>query len=378
MHSTAERHPEALLKAVLDNVGVALAVIDTQGRVVFTNQAALQMYGAENAISGVSFQEWRKNYVFRDRKGHPIPLEQAPVVRALAGEEVPPLEIDVILPDGRRKWLHVAAHPFSIFGMAGVFVIVTDETEQVRLRRALEQAQNHEVFGLMVAALAHDLNNMLSVISGNVALLREERIPEAAHAQLEQMTVALQRGAALTKRLAAYKRTQQQQLRPVQINDLVNIALHLVNPLLRGRIRVKAELGLLPEIKVDPSQIEQVLVNLILNAIDAMPEGGELTLRTEKVEGALADMGGREASFVCIRVADSGIGIPEAVQTKIFDPFFTTKQEGEGSGLGLASAQAIVRLHSGHIRVKSAPNAGAKFSIYLPLEQNTSSRERAA
>lgn len=380
MRSTPLPHPDVLLDAVLDNVGVALLVIDAQGRFAFTNQTALHMFGWAGSVGGASLEELHRvygDYVFRDDQGHPFPTEQAPIIRALAGEEIPPQYLDVTLPNGRRKWLHAAAHHFSVLGMTGVIVIITDETEQVTLRRALEQAQTTEELGLIVGGLAHDLNNMLSVISENLALLRgDEHVPETSQARLEQMTVALDRGSALAARLVRYSRPQELQPRPVQINDLVNVALKLIDPLRKSRIRVKAELGLLPAAEIDPERIEQVLVNLMLNAIDAMPEGGELTVRTEMVERAAMtaialdeDKGKRATSFVCISVADTGIGIPKELQPNIFAPFFTSKPSGKGSGLGLASAYAIVRQHSGHIKVQSAPNAGTKFSIYLPIEE---------
>jgi len=377
---------ETLLPAVLDSVGVAFVVVDAEGKFVFTNQAALQMLGRAESVSGLSLRELRRDYVCRDNQGRPIPQEEAPILQALAGKEVPPQELDVTLPDGQRKWLHAAGHRFSIFGMTGVLAIVADATEQLLLRRALEHAQATEAFGLLVGGLAHDLNNMLSVISENVALLRaDERISETAPARLEQIVIALERGAALARRLVPRRGTQELQPCQVQINDLVNVALELVQPLLKGRVRVKAELGSLPVVEIDQGRIEQVLVNLLLNAIHAMPKGGELTVRTEILEGAATntitsgdDKRKRAASMVCITVADTGIGIAKDLQARIFDPFFTTKPSGKGSGLGLASAYAIVRQHRGDIRVESTPNAGAKFSIYLPVEKTTSARRKRA
>ena len=189
----------------------------------------------------------------------------------------------------------------------------------------------------------------------------------------------------LAKRLAHHGYAQELQPRMAQINELVNVALELVNPLLKNRVSVNAELGSLSAVKIDVSGIERVLVNVILNALEAMPEGGELTLRTEMVERAAVtgielDNGeGKATSFVCITVADTGIGIPEKLRGYIFDPFFTTKPVGTGSGLGLASAYAVVRQHGGGIMVQSAPSGGAKFFIYLPAEEKASATaERAA
>lgn len=316
--------------------------------------------------------------MIRDSQGQPIPAEQAPLLRMLRGEEVPAQDFDVTLPDGRRKWLHAAGHRFSIFGMTGDLGVITDETKQIESRRASERARNAEAFGLLVGEAAHDLKNMLSIISAAIGLIRAEGdIPEAMSARLEQITVALQKGAALARRLVRHTRGHELHVRPIQINDLVTAALELAGPLLKDRVHVKSEFGSLPAVQVDRMRIEQVLVNLILNAIDAMPEGGELTLRTELVRGDAMteiklddDKTKRATSYVCITVADTGIGIPQGFQSQVFDPFFTTKPFGKGSGVGLASAYAVVHQHEGYITVQSTPHVGTKFSIYFPVQRD--------
>src|SRR5262249_31907346 len=234
MSSPPGLHPDTFLHAVLDNVGVALLVVDSEGRFVFTNQAALQIFGSAGSLNRLSLAEVMRNYVFRDSRRRPVPRERTSIMRALAGEEFPPQDIDVTLPDGRQKWLQAAGHHFSVFGMTGVLVIITDITEQVELRLVLERAQRAEALGLLAGGLVHDLNNMLSVISGNIALLQADRdVPESAQARLQQMMAGLKRGASLAKRLARYSRAQEPQTRAAQINDLVNVALELVHPLLQ-------------------------------------------------------------------------------------------------------------------------------------------------
>ena len=147
MASVLGLDPPTLLQAVLDDVGVALAVIDHEGNFVFTNHAALKMFGATDHLS---VAEWRRrDYKLQDAHGLEIRAGQSPIVRALAGEEVAPHDIRMTLPDGRFKWLHVAAHPFSVLGLTGVLMIVTDETEQVELRRALERLQRIEEFAVL-------------------------------------------------------------------------------------------------------------------------------------------------------------------------------------------------------------------------------------
>jgi two-component system, cell cycle sensor histidine kinase and response regulator CckA len=363
--------PQTLLQSVLDNVGVALAVIDHERRFVFTNQAAFDIFGA---AENLSLAEWGRDYKFHDSLGREIPGDQSPVLRAFFGEEVEPHDVRVTLPDGRVKWVHVAAHAFSILGLTGVFVIVADETEQIELRRALERAQRIEEFGVLAGGLAHDFNNILSLLSGNVALALSDKDPETIHLRLQEMAVALKTGGALVSRLKGYSPTEDIQIRSVQVNEVVNAALELAHPLLKSRVRVKTEMSdSLPAMEADFSRLEQVLVNLILNAVDAMPEGGELTLGTKLVSSAALHGRKNEGKqqFVLITVADTGIGISEKLRPSIFDPFFTTKPGGKGAGLGLSSARAIVHQHNGHIEVQSTPGSGTKFSIYLPVAEGS-------
>jgi signal transduction histidine kinase len=161
-------------------------------------------------------------------------------------------------------------------------------------------------------------------------------------------------------------------MRPVQINEVVSSALELVHPLIGGRVRVKTEVSPhLPEVAADSSRLEQVLVNLILNALDAMPTGGELTLCTKLVssDAVPGNKSGMNRQIVLITVTDTGMGMPENIRRSIFDPFFTTKPANEGAGLGLSSAQAIVRQHNGQIEVQSAPGTGTTFRIFLPAAE---------
>jgi len=364
-----------LLQAVLDDVGVGLAVVDKEGRIVFHNQAASNMFGATDNLSAA---EWRRrNYKLHDTQGREIPAEQGPIARALTGQEVKPQEVRVTLPDGRIKWLHVAAVTFSVLGLAGVFVIVADETEEIDLRKAVERLQRIGEFAVLAGGLTHDFNNILSVVSNNVALaLGDEGVQEITRTRLEEMAAALKKGATLVARLMQHSSVQDTAMRPLQINGVVSSALDLARPLIRGRVRVKTELShALPAVPGNPSRLEQVLVNLILNALDAMPEGGELALSTQLVSSEAVPGKKHEPhkQFVIIAVADTGVGIPENIRSSIFDTFFTTKPDGKGVGLGLSSARAIVRQHDGHIEVQSAPGAGTTFRIFLPATDKPAS-----
>jgi len=246
----------------------------------------------------------------------------------------------------------------------------------------MERTQRMEDLGLLAGGLAHDFNNMLSVLAENVALARsDQEISESMRARLQGMATAIEKGSVLATKFVQYSRAAHAiQICPVQIDDIVNVALELTRPLLRDRIRVKSELGPgLPAVEADPGRMEQVLVNLILNAIDAMPNGGELIVHTELVTADLVsdDVNSEAKKFIAVSIADTGVGIPQNLHTTIFDPFFTTKPAGKGTGLGLASAIAIVRQHNGHIKVESTPGVGTKFSIYLPVGDKAAARENS-
>jgi signal transduction histidine kinase len=197
----------------------------------------------------------------------------------------------------------------------------------------------------------------------------DEGVQEITRTRLQEMAAALKKGGTLVARLIRYSSVQNLELRPVQINEVVCSALDLARPLIAGRVRVKSDLShALPAVEGDPSRLEQVFVNLILNALDAMPEGGELALGSELIsrDAAPGKKNEGKKQFVLVTVSDTGIGIPENIQRSIFDPFFTTKADGRGAGLGLSSAQAIVRQHNGDIEVQSASGAGTTFRITLP------------
>jgi signal transduction histidine kinase len=293
-----------------------------------------------------------------------------------------PQDLHVILPDGRRKWLHASGYQFSVMGITGVLVAISDETEAVELRRSAEQFKRLESVGMLAAALAHDFSSMLEVVSGNVALaLSDPGIPEASRERLRQISVVVKKGSDLVGRLVRFSHTGQLQKHLVEINQVVETAVQLVRPMVRNNVRLTVKLNPdLPSIETAPREIEQVLVNLMLNALDAMPTGGELTVETElSGPNAVTWHEGESAEgFVAISVADNGVGIPESLQPKIFEPFFTTKPPGKGVGLGLATAYRIVGQHHGSIKVRSQPGAGSRFTIYLPMKPTTSASARKA
>lgn len=285
-----------------------------------------------------------------------------------------PRELRVIFPDGSVKWMQAFSERFSVFGITGVLIMMADETEQVLLRRAMQQFEQVESLGHLTRGLIHDLNNMFAVIAENLSLAREdEGVPQSTRDRLHQIEMTLKKGSGLVKKLGQFSRAHELQTKPFEINQAVNTALELSRPLFGSHIRVKLALDPdLPKVEGDAGEIEQALVNLILNAVDAMPNGGELSLSTELVQGeASGRSGDRPGCFVLVSVADTGVGIPEDIQPRIFEPFFTTKPDKRGTGLGLPTVYGIVQHHHGEIKVHSVPGQGSRFTILLPVSEHS-------
>ena len=219
MPTLLSTHPPGVIEAVLDDVGIALLIVDNIGRVVLANRAALRMFGEDELVRGSSFTEWRRTFRIQDGQGRDIPLEECALMRLLAGQAMEPQDLHVILPDGRGKWLHVAGYQFSVMGLTGVLIAISDETEQEELRRSAERFKRLESVGMLAAGLAHDFSNMLGVISGNVALaLTHPGVPDAIRERLQQTSVAVKKGSNLVGRLVQFSYTGELQKQLVQIN----------------------------------------------------------------------------------------------------------------------------------------------------------------
>jgi signal transduction histidine kinase len=362
-----------LLQTIFDNVDAALVVLDKDGRVVFTNLAFATVFGENREELPTNLADWlrsflERGYRFQDNQGRDTAIDGSNLMRALVGEEVEPRDFRMIFPNGGWKWIHASVHRFSVVGLTGVLVIATDETAPVELRNTAARAERLETFGTISRALAHDFNNILDIISSNAHLaLTDTHDPETTRVHLQAISTASQEAAELVRRLTKFGRTPTVATRAVQINDSVADVLQLVHPLIRDGIRVKTDLSPgLPMIEADPVEMDQVLVNVIVNALDAMPQGGDLIISTGVVEIDETKPKNDPASgrLVSISISDTGIGMPAAVQSRVFELFFTTKQEG--TGLGMWNAFRIVRQHGGDIKVKSEPGTGTNFTISLP------------
>ena len=247
-----------------------------------------------------------------------------------------------------------------------------DITERRRVEAELVQAQKMEGLGQLVSGVAHDFNNLLTGVVGFTDLCLEMADEnDAMRSNLEQISRAGESAMALTRQLLAFSRLQVMQTRVVDLNQVV----HGFEGLLRRTISENIELVLetestLGRVEIDPSHMEQILVNLAVNARDAMPEGGRLTIATSNSDpdgrGRGAQPSERSTSHVCLTVTDTGIGMDDQVKARAFEPFFTTKERGRGTGLGLATVYGIVAQNGGQVEVESETGKGTAFRIFLP------------
>ena len=255
---------------------------------------------------------------------------------------------------------------------AGLEVIAEDVTERRALEEQLRQAQKIEAVGQLAGGMAHEFNNYLGIVLGYSELLLEEAgTTEGLRRNVAEIKAATQRTASLTRQLLALSRRQVLEPKVLDVNAVVWETHKLLRRLIPGNIDLVPVLEPnLQQVKVDPAQIQQILINLVVNARDAMPQGGKVVIETANVEldeeyaGRHIEV--RPGRYVMLAVSDNGSGIDEQTQARIFEPFFTTKQKGKGTGLGLSTVYGIVRQSGGHITVESALREGSRFRIYLP------------
>lgn len=252
----------------------------------------------------------------------------------------------------------------------GSVSVVSNITEEVSLQRQLEQAQKQEVIATLAGGLAHNFNNLLMIIMGLTSLMLNKIAPDhPAYADLMDIERQVRAGREITRKLLAFRRTSDFETQPLNITNLVEATADMFGRTRQELIIRKKFAAKLPAVEADPGQIQQVLMNLLINAWQAMPQGGTITLETRAVQ--LTDWCDHTwelepGPFVCLSVTDTGAGMDEETVRHLFKPFFTTKEPGQGSGLGLASAHRIMKNHRGAIQVTSQPGEGSTFTLFFP------------
>jgi PAS domain S-box-containing protein len=302
------------------------------------------------------------------------------VFTACAEEGIPyDEELQIITTQGQRVWVRTIGQAVrneegEIVEIEGAF---QDISERKRLEAQLLRAQRMESIGTLAGGIAHDLNNVLSPILLSVPLLRQSLTSERDLRRLTLLNESAQRGAELVRQVLAFARGAQGQRIPIQVDEVVQDVVRLLRETLDKNIIIEQQM---PEqtwtVRGDPTQLHQVLVNLCVNARDAMPAGGTLSISVANLHldgpSATIHPDACPGTYVQLTVADNGNGIPTEIVDRIFDPFFTTKPIGEGTGLGLATVQGIVKGHGGFITVYSELDHGTAFRIYLPAQPNPS------
>ena len=279
---------------------------------------------------------------------------------------------------GEIREVLVAADNLELGSEPYYLLIVQDITDRVRLENELRQAQKMEAVGRLAAGVAHDFNNMLTVILGYSSMMQNgsPRLDGKLASYLRQVEQAAERATALTRQLLAYSRKQIIQRRPLQLNEIVHQTVGMLRRVIGEHIALEMQLASdLPLAYADTTSVDQVIMNLALNSRDAMPDGGKLTLSTAAVEiddaycARTADA--QPGRFICLTVKDSGHGMDSATLNRIFEPFFTTKEPGKGTGMGLATVYGVLKQHEGWVEVESALRRGTTFRAYLPVAEGS-------
>ncbi|MEK6674056.1 MAG: ATP-binding protein [Planctomycetota bacterium] len=369
----ALRQQREFLRQILDINPHLIFAKDRAGRFTLVNKALADIYGTtiEQLIGKT------------DADFNPNP-EQVAFFRQMDLQVMDTLkEIEIpeeVISDatGKKHWLQTIKRP--IVGADGkanqMLGVATDITQRKNLEDQLRHSQKMEALGKLAGGIAHDFNNMLAVILGNAERLlnrtkQQGLRDEDLATSLEMIVSSSERAALLIRRLLAFSRKQPISPIVLDLNRGVTEMTALLRRLLGENVQlhVRAE-AVQDHVRADPGQIEQIMVNLAVNARDAMPHGGTLTVRTltTMADEALAVLGSatKESRFVKLSVSDTGLGMTQEVAQRIFEPFFTTKPVGQGTGLGLSIVYGIVKQIGGHIVVDSAPGQGTRFDIYLP------------
>jgi two-component system, cell cycle sensor histidine kinase and response regulator CckA len=362
------REREQVFQLITENAADMIAVVDPHGQWLYNSPAY-------EKVLGYTAEELRSTNSFEQIHPDDRPLVQQAAQEVLEGGAGRRIEYRISHKDGSVRFLEsTSSAVLNAQGKVDKLVMVNrDISGRRQLEEQFLQAQKMEAVGRLSGGVAHDFNNLLGVIIGYAEVLQEKL--EAAHplrGSVDEIAKAGQRAAALTRQLLAFSRLQVLDPKVLDLNSVVSDLEKMLRRLIPENIELTTALGAdLGRVKADEGQIEQIIMNLVVNARDAMPNGGSLTIRTSnsKLDQSYAMNRAypvQQGDYVCLTVTDTGIGMDTATQARIFEPFFTTKEKGQGTGLGLSTVYGVVKQSGGYIDVFSKPGRGTTFNIHLP------------
>ncbi len=358
-----------LVVALLESASQAIVGVDRAGRIVLANRRAEEIFGYSRAeLLGERIEmllpDSRRVHHVRERDDY----FAHPRIRPMGSG----IDLAARRQDGTEFPVEVSLSYVEAEGGLYAIAFVSDISQRKHLEEQLLHAQKMEAVGRLAGGVAHDFNNMLTVISGyNRMILDELSAMDPLRGYAEEILKAADRAGALTNQLLAFSRRQIMQPRVISVNTVVGQTEKMLHRLIGEDVELVMRLGAgVGNIKADPGHVEQAVVNLAVNARDAMPLGGRLTIETENVHldehYARTHMGVSPGDFVLIAVSDTGHGMDAETRRRIFEPFFTTKEKGKGTGLGLATVYGMIKQTGGDIWVYSEPGRGTTFKLYFP------------
>ena len=359
LSASEQRHRE-----LFENANDGIAVIDKNGTIVDVNKRFCDIHGfGKNVLAGTHFGILE----VKDNEG-----EKEERMRRIQGGESFVYEATHYKRDGSTILFEVSSKAINIGRELYIQSFYRDITEKKQLQGQLLQSQKMESVGTLAGGIAHDFNNIVAIILGHISLLNDcAGLDDKAKQRVRIIENSARKAGQIVSKLMSFSRKASFEILPVNLNNIIKDTVELCETMARSRkVAIKMETGdNIPCIHGDSNQMEQVLMNLFVNAMDAMPDGGTIIIGTEFVEiernnhvHPLLSSG----KYILMKVTDTGTGIPEEIKDKIFNPFFTTKEQGKGTGLGLAMVYGIVKEHKGVLNVKSKTGKGTTFEIYLP------------
>ena len=361
-------------QALFDNATDGIMVLDQNGIIMNANDRASEMHGfSKEALVGSHSGLLEVD----ERRGEAAERLQ----RILKGESLV-YETEHFKKDGTRIFLEVSSKAIPIHDEVFIQSFQRDITEKKKIQEHLFQAQKMDSIGMLAGGIAHDFNNVLTAILGYTDLIRRDvGANEKVLSRLSVIENASRKAGTMVSQLLGFSRKSEIERVPFDVNDVVRDTVKLLERVIDKRIVIRLALGeRLPPIEGDMNQVEQVLMNFMVNARDAMPYGGIITVTSSAIDARpgvdSVPPYVPAGNYVMLSIADTGVGIPEEIQRKIFEPFFTTKERGKGTGLGLAMVYGVVTEHKGFVTVQSKVNQGTTFTVYLPVSAKVTSVPR--